>query len=216
MMTNEQMMMAIRNLEMNIPNPGLIEDRQQMDVYSRLLKDRIIYLGTQVVPASANMIVGQLLFLEMADQNKPIHLYINSPGGSVHDGLAIYDVMQHIKCEVHTIALGNAVSMGSLLLMSGEQGHRYAMPNANIMIHQPSISGGLGGQVTDIEIVTKNLLNTKNKLIDMYALHCNGSPEKFKEAMERDNYLTPKQALELGLIDHIIESPKTAKLRNRK
>lgn len=201
-----------------IPNPAVTEvtpnGERQSDVFSRLLKDRIVYLASPVVPASANLIIAQMLFLEKDNSEKPIHFYINSPGGSVHDGLAIYDVMQFIQAPVHTYAMGVAASMGSLLLMAGERGNRYALPNANIMIHQPLLSGGgLSGQVTDIELQTKNLVQTKEKLTRMYSLHCKQDYEKLRQLMERDHYLSPEQAKELGLIDYVFESKKLAKLR---
>lgn len=204
----------------NIPNPAVEESTpqgvRQSDVFTRLLKDRIVYLATPVVSASANMIIAQMLFLEKANPEAPIHFYINSPGGSVHDGLGIYDVMQNIKCPVYTYAIGMAASMGSLLLMAGEQGHRYAMPNADIMIHQPLLSGGgLSGQVTDIEIQAKNLVQIKEKLTKMYCLHCDQDYDHLKSIMERDFHMNGYQAKELGLIDHVIESTKLKKLREK-
>jgi len=210
----------MKNLSMDyqVPNPAVEEQTphgtRQSDVFTRLLKDRIVYLATPVVPASANLIIAQMLFLEKKGPDQPIHFYINSPGGSVHDGLGIYDVMQNIKVPVHTYAIGMAASMGSLLLMAGEQGHRYAMPNANIMIHQPLLSGGgLSGQVTDIEIQAKNLVKTKEKLTQMYSLHCNQDYDKLRSIMERDYYMNGYEAKELGLIDHIIESDKLKNLK---
>ena len=201
-----------------IPNPATIDEsprgERQMDVYTRLLKERIIYLGTSVSSTSANMIVAQMLFLEANNPEKPIQLYINSPGGSVHDGLAIYDVMQQVKCPVHTIAAGMAASMGSFLLMAGEQGHRYAMPNSMIMIHQPRIhGGGLDGTVTDIDIQALNLKNTKEKLTRTYALHSGQDYQKLYDMMERDKYMSSTEAKELGLIDHVIESSKVQQLK---
>lgn len=208
------------NPQMNIPNPAVIEVGQggerHYDVYSRLLKDRIVYLGTQVVPASANMIVAQLLYLN-TEPEKPVHLYINSPGGSVHDGLAIYDVMQFIKCPVHTYVLGMAASMGSFLAMCGEKGNRYILPNAMTMIHQPHLgNGGIGGQVTDVEIQAKNLIQTKEKLTRIYSLHTGKPYEELRDMMERDRYLTPTEAVALGLADHIIESDKLKALANKR
>ena len=207
------------NLDMNIPY--VTEDtprgERQMDVYSRLLKERIVYLGTQVVPQMANAIVGQLLFLDSQDNEKPIHFYINSPGGSVSDGLAIYDAMMTIKAPVYTYTLGMAASMGSFLAMAGEQGHRYAMPNSRIMIHQPLIMGGQGGgisgQVTDIVNTANELQKTKEKLTRAYSLHCDQDFDKLTQMMERDKYLTPEEAKELGLCDVIIESEKMKKLK---
>lgn len=205
----------------NIPNPAVVEVTPQgerhYDIYSRLLKDRIIYLGTPVVAASANLIVGQLLFLDADNSEKPIHLYINSPGGSVHDGLAIYDAIQFVKAPVYTYAIGMAASMGSFLAMCGEKGHRYVMPNTLTMIHQPHLgNGGIGGQVTDVEIQAKNLIETKEKLTRIYALHSGQDYDKLRAMMERDRYLTAQEAIELGLADQIIESEKIKALRSKK
>lgn len=215
------LMAQVPDLQGNIPNPAVIESspsgERHYDVYSRLLKDRIVYLGTQVVNVSANLIVGQLLFLDSDNSEKPIHLYINSPGGSVHDGLAIYDAIQFVKAPVHTYVLGMAASMGSFLSMCGQKGNRYIMPNALTMIHQPHLgNGGIGGQVTDVEIQARNLIETKEKLTRIYSLHTGQPYEKLREMMERDRYLTPEQAIELGLADHIIESEKLKALKGSK
>jgi ATP-dependent Clp protease, protease subunit len=182
------------------------------DIYSRLLKDRIIILGSPVTDEVANAIIAQILFLEVDNPEKDIQLYINSPGGSVSAGMAIYDMMQFVKCDIATYCLGMAASMGSLLLTAGTKGKRYSMPNSRIMIHQPLLSGGgLSGQVTDIEIHAKELIKTKEKLTNIYVKHTGQSYEKLFAAMERDNYMDPQQAKEFGLIDHIIDYRKSAK-----
>jgi ATP-dependent Clp protease protease subunit len=206
------------DIKMNIPNPVVIEtergSERHYDVYSRLLKDRIVYLGTQVNSVSANLIIAQMLFLDADNPEKPIHFYINSPGGSVHDGLAIYDVIHFIKAPVHTYALGTAASMGSFLAMCGEKGHRHLTPNTMTMIHQPHLGGGgIGGTVTDIEIAAKNLIETKEKLTRIYSLHSGQPYEKLRDLMERDKYLTAQEAVDLGLADVIIQSDKLKKLR---
>ncbi len=172
------------------------------DIYSRLLKERIIFLGEEVTDASASVIVAELLFLEAEDPGKDIHLYINSPGGSVTAGMAIYDTMQYIKCDISTICIGMAASMGAFLLAGGAKGKRYALPNANIMIHQPS--GGAQGQATDIRIVAEQILKTKKKLNEILAANT-GQPLEVVEAdTERDNYMTAEEAKAYGLIDEVI------------
>lgn len=182
------------------------------DIYSRLLKDRIIILGSPVTDEVANAIIAQILFLEVDNPEKDIQLYINSPGGSVSAGMAIYDMMQFVKCDIATYCLGMAASMGSLLLTAGTKGKRYSMPNSRIMIHQPLLSGGgLSGQVTDIEIHARELIKTKEKLTNIYVKHTGQSYEKLFAAMERDNYMDPQQAKDFGLIDHIIDYRKSAK-----
>ena len=173
------------------------------DIYSRLLNDRIIMLNEEVNSVTASLVVAQLLFLEGQDPNKDISLYINSPGGSVTDGMAIYDTMQYIKCDVSTICMGMAASMGAFLLAAGTKGKRYALPNADIMIHQPS--GGAQGQATDIEIHTKHILHTKQKLNEILAKNTGQPLETIKQDTERDNFMTAQQALEYGLIDKVIE-----------
>lgn len=180
------------------------------DIYSRLLKDRIIILGSPVTDDVANAIIAQILFLEVDNPEKDIQLYINSPGGSVSAGMAIYDMMQFVKCDIATYCLGMAASMGSLLLTAGTKGKRYSMPNSRIMIHQPLLSGGgLSGQVTDIEIHAKELIKTKEKLTNIYVKHTGQPYEKLYSAMERDNYMDPQQAKDFGLIDHIIDYRKS-------
>jgi ATP-dependent Clp protease protease subunit len=179
------------------------------DIYSRLLKDRIVMLGTQVTDEVANAIIAQFLFLEVDNPEKDIHLYINSPGGSVSAGLGIYDVMQYVKCDVATFCIGMAASMGSLLLTAGAKGKRYSMPNSRVMIHQPLIAGGgLTGQVTDIEITAKELIKTKDKLTKIYQTHTGRDYEFLGKNMERDYYMSASEAKEFGLVDHVVEFRK--------
>ncbi|MBR1533849.1 MAG: ATP-dependent Clp endopeptidase proteolytic subunit ClpP [Ruminococcus sp.] len=173
------------------------------DIFSRLLNDRIIMLTEEVNATTASLVVAQLLYLEGQDPNKDISLYINSPGGSVTDGMAIYDTMQYIKCDVSTICMGMAASMGAFLLAAGTKGKRYALPNADIMIHQPS--GGAQGQATDIEIHTQHILHTKQKLNEILAKNTGQPLDVIKADTERDNFMTAQQALEYGLIDKVIE-----------
>ena len=181
------------------------------DIYSRLLKDRIVMLGSPVSDDIANNIIAQFLFLEVDNPEKDIHFYINSPGGSVSAGLAIYDIMQFVKCDVSTYCMGMAASMGSLLLTAGTKGKRYSLPNTRIMIHQPHLGGGgLGGQVTDIEIHAKELVKTKEKLTKIYETHTGNKFDKLFSAMERDNFMSPKEAKEFGLIDTVVESRKAS------
>ncbi|MDO4169551.1 MAG: ATP-dependent Clp endopeptidase proteolytic subunit ClpP [Lachnospiraceae bacterium] len=172
------------------------------DIYSRLLKDRIIFLGEEVTDVSAGLIVSQLLFLESEDPDKDINLYINSPGGSVVAGMAIYDTMQYIKCDVSTICMGMAASMGAFLLAGGAKGKRYALPNAEIMIHQPS--GGAQGQATDIEIVSNHIIKTKQKLNTILSENTGQPYEKIAADTERDNYMSAEEAAAYGLIDSVI------------
>ena len=174
------------------------------DIYSRLLKDRIIFLGEEVNEVTASLVVAQLLFLESEDPSKDICLYINSPGGSVSAGLAIYDTMRYIKCDVSTICIGMAASMGAFLLAGGAKGKRYALPNAEIMIHQPL--GGAQGQATEIEIAAKHILQTKEKLNRMLAENCGKSVEIVAADTDRDNWMTAEEAQEYGLIDKVIVS----------
>ena len=174
------------------------------DIYSRLLKERIIFLGEEVNDVSASVIVAQLLFLEADDPNKDIQLYINSPGGSVTAGLAIYDTMQYIKCDVSTICIGMAASMGAFLLSGGAKGKRLALPNAEIMIHQPS--GGAQGQATEIKIVAEHILKTKKKLNSILAANTGQPIEVIEADTERDNYMSAEEAQAYGLIDRVITS----------
>lgn len=173
------------------------------DIYSRLLKDRIIFLSDEVNDVTASLIVAQMLFLEAEDPNKDINFYINSPGGSVTAGLAIYDTMQYIKCDVSTICIGMAASMGAFLLSGGTKGKRMALPNAEIMIHQPS--GGARGQATEIQIVAENILKTKKKLNEMLAANTGKPIEVIEKDTDRDNYMSAQEAMEYGLIDKVIE-----------
>ena len=174
------------------------------DIYSRLLKERIIFLGEEVTDASASVIIAQLLFLEGEDPEKDIHLYINSPGGSVSAGLAIYDTMQYIKCDVSTICIGMAASMGAFLLSGGKKGKRYALPNAEIMIHQPL--GGAQGQATEIQIAAEHILKTRQKLNTILAENTGQSLEKIQADTERDNFMSAQEAKEYGLVDEVIAS----------
>ena len=176
------------------------------DIFSRLLNDRIVMLCDQVDDATASVVVAQLLYLESQDPEKDISLYINSPGGSITAGMAIYDTMQYIKCDVSTICIGMAASMGAFLLSSGAKGKRIALPHSEIMIHQPLIGGGgLSGQATDIEIATNHLLRTKKNLTQILADNCGKSYEQLAKDCERDNYMSAQEALEYGLIDKVFE-----------
>ena len=179
------------------------------DIYSRLLKERIIFLADEVNDQTASLVVAQLLFLESEDPNKDIQLYINSPGGSVTAGMAIYDKMNYIKCDVSTICIGMAASMGAFLLSSGAKGKRLALPNAEVMIHQPS--GGAKGQATEIQIVAENILKTKKKLNEILAANTGQTVEKIAEDTERDNFMSAEEAKAYGLIDEIVESRNAAK-----
>jgi ATP-dependent Clp protease protease subunit len=174
------------------------------DIYSRLLRDRIIMLDGEVNQHSASLVVAQMLFLESEDPDRSINLYINSPGGSVTSGMSIYDTMQFIKCPVHTIVMGQAASMGSLLAAAGEPGHRYILPNARHMIHQPL--GGASGQATDVEIQARELLRWKEVLINMYVLHTRQDHEQLRTDMERDRFMTAQEAVNYGLADQIIQT----------
>lgn len=174
------------------------------DIYSRLLNDRIIMLCEEVNDTTSSLVVAQLLFLESQDAEKDISLYINSPGGSVTAGMAIYDTMQYIKCDVSTICIGLAASMGALLLSSGAKGKRLALPNSEIMIHQPLVSGGLSGQATDIKIYTDNLLQTKNNLNRILAENTGKPLEQIAADVERDHFMTAQEAMDYGLIDKVV------------
>ena len=176
------------------------------DIYSRLLKDRIIFLGEEVNETTASIIVAQLLFLESEDPNKDIHLYINSPGGSISAGLAIYDTMKYIKCDVSTICMGLAASFGAFLLAGGTKGKRMALPNAEIMIHQPAIHGnGVQGQATDIKIVSDHILKSKERLNRILAENTGKTIEQITKDTDRDNFMSAQEALEYGIIDKIID-----------
>lgn len=187
--------------------PTVIESTSRgeraFDIYSRLLKDRIIFLGEEVNDVTASLVVAQILFLESEDPTKDVNLYINSPGGSVVAGMAIYDTMQYVKCDVSTICMGMAASMGAFLLAGGTKGKRYALPNAEIMIHQPS--GGAQGQATEIKIVAEQILKTKEKLNKILAENTNQPIEVIERDTERDNYMSAEEALAYGIIDKVIE-----------
>ena len=172
------------------------------DIYSRLLKDRIVFVTGEIDDTMANLVIAQLLFLESEDPDKDIHLYINSPGGSVSAGLAIYDTMQYIKCDVSTICLGMAASMGAFLLSSGAKGKRYALPNSTIMIHQPS--GGAQGQATEIQIVADQIAKTKKKLNEILSANTGQPLEIVEKDTDRDNYMTAEEAKAYGLIDGVV------------
>ncbi len=173
------------------------------DIFSRLLKDRIIFLGSEVTDVTANLIVAQMLFLEAEDPDKDIQLYINSPGGSVTAGMAIYDTMHFIRCDVCTNCIGMAASMGAFLLAGGTKGKRYALPNAEIMIHQPM--GGTKGQATEIEIAAKHIIKTKEKMNRILAENCGRTYEELVNATDRDNWKSAQEAMEFGLIDEVID-----------
>ena len=177
---------------------------RSFDNFSRLLKERIIFLTGEVNDEVSALVCAQLLFLEAEDPKKDIFLYINSPGGVVTSGMAMYDTMQYISCDVNTLCIGQACSMGSLLLTGGAKGKRFALPNARIMIHQPS--GGFRGQATDIEIHAKEILDMKKRLNQIYAHHTGKKLPTIEAAMERDNFMSPQEALKFGLIDHIVTS----------
>src|SRR5690242_17808071 len=177
------------------------------DIYSRLLRERLIFLVGPVTDQTANLVVAQMLFLESENPDKDIHLYINSPGGSVSAGLAIYDTMQFVKPDVSTMCIGIAASMGSFLLMAGAKGKRMALPNSRVMIHQPS--GGAQGQATDIEIHAREILATRARLNQMYVTHTGRSIEEIERAMERDKFFSPPEAKEFGLIDEVFEKRPT-------
>lgn len=198
-----------------IPNPVVVETTHRgertWDVYSRLLKDRIVFLGTEVNDTVANLIIAQLLFLESEDPDKEITLYINSPGGVITAGMAIYDTMQYVRCPVATVCLGQAASMGAVLLAAGAAGRRRALPNSRVMIHQPL--GGFRGQATDIEIHAREILTVRQRLNEILASHTGQSVDRIKSDTERDRYLSSGEAKEYGLIDDVIyprpvKSPK--------
>lgn len=176
------------------------------DIYSRLLKDRIVFLGSAIDDDIANLVIAQLLFLEAEDPERDIHLYINSPGGVVSAGLAIYDTIQYLRCSVSTICIGQAASMGAVLLAAGKPGKRFALPNARIMIHQPS--GGAQGQASDIKIQAAEMLRIKTTLDDILARHTGQSREKIDTDTDRDNFMSAEEARKYGLIDEIIEKRK--------
>jgi ATP-dependent Clp protease protease subunit len=176
------------------------------DIYSRLLVDRIVFLGTPIDDMVANVIIAQLLFLQMNDPKKDVHLYINSPGGSVSAGLAIYDTMQFLSCDVNTYCIGQAASMGAVLLCAGTKGKRFALPNSNIMIHQ--ILGGAEGQASDVEIRVKYMLRLKNRLNAIISRHTSQPVETVEKACDRDNFMTPEEAKAFGLVDEVVTNRK--------
>ncbi|MFK7824549.1 MAG: ATP-dependent Clp endopeptidase proteolytic subunit ClpP [Oligoflexales bacterium] len=193
--------------------PMVIENtsrgERSFDIYSRLLRDRIILLGTPVMDEVANVIVAQLLFLESEDPDKDIHLYINSPGGSVTAGMAIYDAMQHIRPDVRTYCIGQCASMGAWLLAAGEHGKRYSLPNARIMIHQPL--GGATGQATDINIQAQEIINLKHRMCGLLGKHTGRDPEQIIKDIDRDNFMSAQEAKDYGLIDEVVGSVKKSK-----
>ncbi len=193
-----------------VPNPTIIErtgrGERHYDVWSRLLEDRIVYLGTPINDTVANMLIGQLLVLAKTDRTRDVHLYINSPGGSITSGLAVYDTMQYISCPVETVCIGSAASMAAILLSAGATGKRYALPNARIMIHQPW--GGAQGTAADIEIQAEEILQARDLLNRILAQHTGRPIEQIEKDTDRDKYLSAGEAQEYGLIDEVIESPK--------
>lgn len=193
--------------EKNALIPYIVEQtsrgERSYDIYSRLLEDRIIFLSGEIDDAVANTVVAQLIYLEAKDPNKDINLYINSPGGSVSSGLAIYDTMNYIKCDVQTICVGMAASMGAFLLSSGAKGKRFSLPNSEIMIHQPL--GGAQGQASDIAIQAEHILKIKKRMNSILASNCNQPLEKIEKDVDRDHYMTAEEALKYGLIDRIFE-----------
>ncbi|WP_096112080.1 ATP-dependent Clp endopeptidase proteolytic subunit ClpP [Neisseria meningitidis] len=196
--------------------PTVIEQsgrgERAFDIYSRLLKERIVFLVGPVTDESANLVVAQLLFLESENLDKDIFFYINSPGGSVTAGMSIYDTMNFIKPDVSTLCLGQAASMGAFLLSAGEKGKRFALPNSRIMIHQPLISGGLGGQASDIEIHARELLKIKEKLNRLMAKHCGRDLADLERDTDRDNFMSAEEAKEYGLIDQVLENRVSLRL----
>jgi ATP-dependent Clp protease protease subunit len=174
------------------------------DIYSRLMVDRIIFLGTPVDDTISNIVIAQLLFLQMSDAKKDVHLYVNSPGGSVTAGLAIYDTMQYLTCDVNTYCVGQAASMGAVLLAAGTKGKRYALPNARIMIHQPW--GGVQGQASDISIQAREILRLKDRLNAILAKHCGRTLDEIEKSTDRDNFMSSDEAKKYGLVDHVVQS----------
>lgn len=184
------------------------------DIYSRLLKERIVFLGSEVNDTVANLITAQLLFLESEDPEKDIYLYINSPGGVITSGMAIYDTMQYVKPDIHTVCIGQAASMGAVLLAGGATGKRSALPHARIMIHQPL--GGFQGQASDIEIHAREISRVKSEMNIVLARHCGKTPEQLKKDSDRDNFMTATEAKEYGLIDNLFERRETTQTTSEK
>jgi len=198
--------------QMYIPNPTIIErtgrGERHYDVWSRLLEDRIVYLGTPINDTVANLLIGQLLVLAKTDRSRDVHLYINSPGGSITAGLAVYDTLQYITCPVETVCIGSAASMAAILLAAGTPGKRFALPNSRVMIHQPW--GGVQGTAADIEIQAEEILATRDILNGILARHTGRPTDQIELDTDRDKYLSASEALEYGLIDEVIESTKIA------
>ena len=202
----------VKSIDENIPVNTLIpmvveqtgRGERAYDIFSRLLKERIVFITGPISDEMSTVVIAQLLFLEAENPDKSISVYINSPGGMVTSGLAIYDTIQYIRPKISTMCVGQAASMGSLLLASGAKGHRFSLPNARIMVHQPS--GGFQGQATDIEIHAKEILDLKDRLNNIYGKHTGQSVKKISEMLERDKFLSPIEAKELGLIDEIVEN----------
>ncbi len=217
-MTSSELYNSITNQLVPIVVEQTSRGERSYDIYSRLLKDRIIFIGTQVDDHMANLIIAQLLFLESDEPEQDIYLYINSPGGAVSSGLAIYDTMQYIKPDVQTICLGQAASMGALLLAAGTKGKRYTLPNSRIMIHQPT--GGFQGQSTDIQIQAKEILQIRERLDDILAKHTGQPKDKVRADTERDNFMTGEEAKEYGIIDSVItnriDTPKAKDKKDKK
>jgi ATP-dependent Clp protease protease subunit len=217
-MTSSEHYNSITNQLVPIVVEQTSRGERSYDIYSRLLKDRIIFIGTQVDDHIANLIIAQLLFLESDEPEQDIYLYINSPGGNVSSGLAIYDTMQYIKPDVQTICLGQAASMGALLLAAGAKGKRYTLPNSRIMIHQPS--GGFQGQSTDIQIQAKEIALIRQRLDDILAKHTSQPKDKVRIDTERDNFMTSEEAKEYGIIDSVItnriDTPKGKDKKDKK
>ena len=201
-----------RDLAMNTLVPMVVEQTNRgeraYDIYSRLLKERIIFLTGPINDAVASLVCAQLLFLESENPNKDISFYINSPGGVVTSGLAMYDTMQYVRPDVSTVCIGQAASAGSLLLMAGAKGKRYSLPNAKIMVHQPS--GGFEGQATDIEIHAREIIKTRSRLNEIYSRHTGQSVKVIEDAMERDRFMNPDEAKDFGLIDTVVTSRPAA------
>ena len=193
-----------------LPLPYIYEkdgrNERSWDIYSRLLKDRIIFIGTQIDDFVANAVVAQLLFLQMEDPKKDIHVYVNSPGGSVTSGMAIYDTMQFMRCDIVTYCIGQVASMGTILLAAGTKGKRYALPNSRIMIHQPT--GGASGQASDISIAAKEILRWRKVLNEILSKHSGHPPEQIEKDSDRDYFMTAEEAKEYGIVDCVIENKK--------
>lgn len=195
-----------------MPVPMVVEQtpkgERAYDIYSRLLKDRIVFVGGPIQSQSANAIIAQLLFLEADNPDRDIYLYVNSPGGEVTSGLAIYDTMQYVKPTINTICIGQAASMGALLMTAGTQGHRYALTNSRFMVHQPL--GGAEGQATDVEIRTEELLRIKRRIIEILSEHTSTDEERVEQDVERDYFMSAEEAVDYGLVDEVLQSRKEA------